>query len=387
MRFLRRALAGAVVLSALGMAAPADAAEPIRIIAAFDLTGGSAVLDLPSYKGAMLAADAINARGGIAGRTVELIPVDTESRPEIVAAKVEAALAANPDAVAGIGYSYSTEALDAGRVFQAKGLPFVSPGATDPSVPAAVGDFMFYAAYGDDAQAAAMAAFARDRLGVARVAVWIDSRDLYTRTVGRDFEASFRAGGGAVVLVRADDGPDGFPAFLARVKAAEPPVGALYVASLPGDSPGLIATARAAGTAVPLLSGDGWDADTIVALSKAQGLDGIYFTTHRFLGVDTPAMQAFVADYTRRFGEAPPNAFAPLGFDTVNLLADAMARAGSVEPGAVRDALAATTGFQGLVGPIGYAPGGRVPKKEVAVIEIAAGVETLRWVAPAEPTR
>jgi hypothetical protein len=45
---------------------------------------------------------------------------------------------------------------------------------------------MFYAAYGDDAQAAAMAAFARDRLGIARRGV-DRLRDLYTRTVGRDF--------------------------------------------------------------------------------------------------------------------------------------------------------------------------------------------------------
>lgn len=384
MRFLHRAIAGAVVCSALGMAAPADAAEPLRIIAAFDLTGGSDVLDVPSYNGAVLATEAINARGGIAGRTVELIPVDTESRPDTVTAKVEAAIAAHPDAIAGIGYSYSTEALDAGRVFQAKGLPFVSPGATDPSVPAEVGDFMFYAAYGDDAQAAAMAAFARDQLGLERAAVWIDARDLYTRTVGADFKAAFTAGGGTVAIAQVDDDLAGYAAFLDAVKAAEPPVGALYVASMPDAAPELISRTRTAGIAVPLLSGDGWDADTIVARSKAEGLAGIYFTTHRFLGVDTPAMAQFVADYTKRFGSAPPNAFAPLGFDTVNLITDAIDRAGSTEPKAIRDALAGTTAFSGIVGPIGYAPGVRVPKKEVAVIEIAAGVETLRWVAPAK---
>lgn len=384
MTSVRRFLHAAAAVAALSLAGPAAAAEPLQIIAAFDLTGGSAVLDLPSYNGALLAAEAINARGGIDGRTVELIPVDTESRPETVAAKVEAALAAHPDAIAGIGYSYSTEALDAGRVFQAKGLPFVSPGATDPSVPTEVGDFMFYAAYGDDAQAAAMAAFTRDQLGLDRAAVWIDSRDLYTRTVGADFGASFTAGGGTVALARSDDDLAGYATFLDAVKAAAPPVGALYVASMPDAAPDLISRMRAAGVAVPLLSGDGWDADTIVALSKAEGLAGIYFTTHRFLGVDTPAMAAFVADYAKRFGSAPPNAFAPLGFDTVNLIADAIDRAGSTDPRAIRDALAGTTAFPGIVGPIGYAPGVRVPKKEVAVIEIANGVETLRWVAPAK---
>ena len=52
----------------------------------------------------------------------------------------------------------------------------------------------------------------------------------------RDVPCLFRRqignGGGDVVIVRADDGPEGFPAFLARVKAAVPPVAALYIASL-----------------------------------------------------------------------------------------------------------------------------------------------------------
>jgi len=362
----------------------ASAAEPIKVIAAFNLTGSSAILDVDSYYGALLAAERINRGGGLDGREIALIPVDTESAPNAVAAKVTAALAANPDAVAGIGYVYSTEALEAGRVFQAKALPFISPGATDPSIPAEVGDYMFYAAYGDDAQAAAMATFARDQLKLGRAAVWIDDGHIYTRTVGRDFPASFSAGGGAVVLTQADAGPEGFDAFLDKLKALDPPADAIYVASMPDSAAELIAEARLAGIEAPLLSGDGWDVETIVATSREAALDGIYFTTHRFIGVDTPAMKDFVAGYTERFGAAPTNAFAPLGYDTVNLFADAVRRAGSAEPAAIRDALAGTTAFEGIVGPIGYAPGVRVPKKDVAVIEVAGGVPSLRWVAPAE---
>jgi branched-chain amino acid transport system substrate-binding protein len=152
---------------------------------------------------------------------------------------------------------------------------------------------------------------------------------------------------------------------------------------MPVTAPDLVAAARAAGITAPLLSGDGWDADTVVAKSKDLSLGDIYFTTHNFLGVDTPEMTAFVNAYTERFGAAPPNAFAPLGYDTINLLADAMRRAGSADPAAVRGQLAATRDFPGIVGPITYAPGVRVPKKEVSVIEVADGVESLRWVAPA----
>jgi branched-chain amino acid transport system substrate-binding protein len=384
---LRAATAGSGVAVFLALAAgQARAADlqPVEVIAAFNLTGGSAVLDAPSYDGARLAAEAINRDGGIFGRPLELIPVDTGSKPDTVAAKVEAALAAHPGAVAGIGYSYSTEALNAGRVFQAHGLPFVSPGATDPSVPAEVGDDMFYAAYGDDAQAAAMAAFVRNELKLGRAAVWIEDRDLYPRTVGADFPKSFEALGGTVAVAQADPTAAGFAAFIDKVKAASPPVEAIYVASMPDTAPGLIAAARTAGISAPLLSGDGWDAETIVALSRDKSLGDIFFTTHNFLGVHTPAMTAFVQAYGDKYGVAPPNAFAPLGFDTVNLLADAMRRAGSTEPAAIRAALAETTDFPGIVGVISYTPGVRVPRKEVSVIEVRDGTETLRWVAPAE---
>src|SRR5512145_2434465 len=108
---------GAALLGLAILAPPSAAADPIQVIAAFNLTGGSAVLDAPSYNGALLAAEIINRDGGILGRPLELVPVDTESKPDTVAAKVEAALAAHPGAVAGIGYSYSTEALNAGQVF------------------------------------------------------------------------------------------------------------------------------------------------------------------------------------------------------------------------------------------------------------------------------
>jgi branched-chain amino acid transport system substrate-binding protein len=148
---------------------------------------------------------------------------------------------------------------------------------------------------------------------------------------------------------------------------------------MPRSAVPLIEQVRAAGIDVPLLSGDGWDDEEIVVASKRKDIKGIFFTTHRFFGVNTPGMKAFVKAFTRKFGEPPPNAFAPLGFDTINLLADAIERAGSAKPEAIRAALAKTRDFQGVVGKIAYAPGSRVPNKAVSVIRIDNGVETPVW--------
>ena len=46
-------------------------------------------------------------------------------------------------------------------------------------------------------------------------------------------------------------------------------------------------------------------------------------------------------------------------------------------PDGVRDALAATQGFQGVTGTISYEPGSRIPSKSVALIEVVDGKNNL----------
>jgi branched-chain amino acid transport system substrate-binding protein len=374
-----RALLVPVCLMAIIGTIGLQAAEPIIVIASFNMTGPEAVLDAPCYRGAELAVEKLNAAGGVLGRPIQLIGIDTASDVGSTASKVASALKSHPTAVAGIGFSDSTYALDAGRVFQKAGVPFVTPGATAPDLPKKVGDNLFLAAYGDDAQALVMAKYARNELKLQRVALWIDKSRVYTRTVGGFFDKFFRQLGGTVEKRTYAANVMDFREFITAYKAANPKPEAIYAASMPRSAVPLIEQVRAAGIDVPLLSGDGWEDEEIVVASQRKDIKGIFFTTHRFLGVDTPGMRAFVKAYTRKLGMPPPNAFAPLGFDTVNLLADAIERAGSTKPEAIRIALAKTRDFQGVVGKIAYAPGSRVPNKAVSVIRIDNGVETPVW--------
>jgi len=357
----------------------AQAAEPITILAPFNLTGPQAALGAPCYKGAELAVEKLNDAGGVLGHPIELIPIDTATEVSRTTSAVESALERYPNATAGIGYTDSTYALDAGRVFQRAGIPFITPGATAPDLPQQVGSGMFLAAYGDDAQALAMAKYAWNELKLRHVALWVDESAVYTRTVGGYFEKFFRNLGGTVDRRSFAAGVTDFGELLVAFKKAEPKPQAIYGASMPRSAVSLIKQVREAGVGVPLLSGDGWDDDAIVEASKSNGIKNIVFTTHLFLGGDTPGMKEFGEAYKQKFGSPPPNAFAPLGFDSVNLLAAAIERAGSTRPEAVRTTLASTRDFEGVVGKIAYSPGKRVPDKAVAVIEIDDGVETPVW--------
>jgi branched-chain amino acid transport system substrate-binding protein len=376
---LRTFLAPTSFVAAVMWTIWAQAAEPITVLAPFNLTGPQAVLGAPCYKGAELAVEKLNAAGGVLGRPIELIPIDTASDVSRTTNELESELERYPSATAGIGYTDSTYALDAGRVFQKAGIPFITPGATAPDLPQQVGSGMFLAAYGDDAQALAMAQYAWNELKLRHVALWVDESSVYTRTVGGFFEEFFRNLGGTVDRRNFAAGVTDFGDWIAAFKEAEPKPQAIYGASMPRSAVSLIEQVRNAGVDVPLLSGDGWDDGAIVEASKRNGIENVYFTTHLFLGVDTPGMKEFGEAYKQKFGSPPPNAFAPLGFDSVNLLAAAIERAGSTQPDAVRTALANTRDFEGLAGNIAYSPGKRVPDKAVAVIKINDGDETLVW--------
>ena len=72
-----RFLAYALILGGIALNMPVGATEPILVIAAFNLTGPDSTLDVSAHNGARLAAEQINARGGVRGRPIELVTVET----------------------------------------------------------------------------------------------------------------------------------------------------------------------------------------------------------------------------------------------------------------------------------------------------------------------
>ena len=82
---------GAVLLIAIAWAAILwTRPEPIRIAFASSLSGPSAPFGTESLVAAQLAIDEVNAKGGVNGRPIELVPFDDESKPAVARANVQA---------------------------------------------------------------------------------------------------------------------------------------------------------------------------------------------------------------------------------------------------------------------------------------------------------
>ena len=372
MKLTRRGLAATVALGALA-ATPALAADPIKIGALYNLTGGLSSLDAPSLNGAELAAKQINADGGLLdGRMIELLAIDGKTDQQEVAKAAQRML--SDGVVAGIGQSDTTFVMAAAPLFQEAGVPFVTSGATHPMLPQWVGAYMFMTPFGDDDQSYAIADYTYDTLGARRVVVWTDNSMDFTKALSKFFTERFTERGGEIV---GDDvfmmGDTDFSAQIARLQAVDPPPDAVFVSAIPNEAGITVKQIRETGIAYPIVSGDGFDTELVVQTPGPELADEVYFSTHTYRADDRPEVTAFVEAYTEEYGHEPENAFAPLGYDALRLVADAIERAGSAEPADIQAALAETRGFKGVTGEISYTRESMVPPKPVSIISVRDG--------------
>ncbi|NDY58279.1 ABC transporter substrate-binding protein [Desulfovibrio sulfodismutans] len=357
----------------------AAAAAPIKVAALYNTTGGMSSIDTPGLRGAKLAAKHMNAQGGVGGRPIELVVFDTASDPQAAAAAAGKALDAG--VAAGIGYGDTNFVLAAAPLFMEKGVPFITSGATLPDLPKRLGANFFMVPFGDDDQAHAIADYAREDLGLKRVAVWTDMSMDFTTALSRYFEKRFRAKGGEVVLTdEFKAGDRDFSALVERLQKAEPKPDAVFVAAVPDEAGVIVKQIRQAGLKLPILSGDGFDTELVATVPGPDLAHGVYFSTHTFRGDARPKVQQFIADYRAEYGVAPESAFAALGYDAVMLVADACGRAGKGDTQTLRQALRGTRHFEGVTGRIDYSRKSGVPKKAVSIIAVTGGAYTVKEV-------
>ncbi|OPX37259.1 MAG: amino acid ABC transporter substrate-binding protein [Desulfobacteraceae bacterium 4484_190.2] len=349
------------------------AAEPIKLGALYNLTGGMSSIDAPSLNGAKLQAKLINESGGLlGGRMLEVIGIDTKTDQKATATGAKKAL--SKGVVAGLGYGDTTFVMASAPLFQAKGIPFVTSGATHPELPKWVGNCMFMTPFGDDDQSFAIADFAYNKLKARNVVVWTDNSMDFTKALSKFFKQRFKELGGKVVL---EDffmmGDKDFSAQIARLKAASPKPDAVFISAIPNEAGLTVKQIREAGLSLAIVSGDGFDTELVSTVPGPKLANDVYFATHTYREDPRPEVVAFVKAYEKEYGRPPENAFAPLGYDAVGLIANAIKKAGTTEKVALRKALAATMGYKGVTGEISYTRPSGVPMKAVAIVGVKNG--------------
>lgn len=200
-------------------------------------------------------------------------------------------------------------------------------------------------------QGKALAEHAGKKLGLASVAVLLDSKNPAALALADAFTTAL---GKSAVTWRGDLASGVQASDLAKALAAAKPAGVL-IAATPGELVRLHDELAQAGLPadIPLLFG-GQDDGTLASLSERWANHPPLHWTTLFARVGGRSnVRDFIQKYQARFGRAPQEPEA-LAYDAVNVLAEALRRAKSVNSEKVRDELAGLKDLDGLTGTISF---------------------------------
>ena len=338
---------------------------PVGVYAA--LTGPTATFGRATRDGATLAADEINAAGGLLGRQIQLHVEDDQGKTE-EAPSVVSRLITRYNVVALIGENASSRSLAAAPVAQAAKIPMISPSSTNPAV-TEKGDYIFRVCFLDSYQGEALAKFVREKLGLSRVAILRDVKNDYSVGLADFFTRAFTAAGGSIVADQSySEGDSDFKSQLTAIRAASPE--AIFVPGYYTEAGSIAVQARDLGITVPLVGGDGWGSPLLLEIG-GKAVEGAYYGEHYFVREERPAVQNFVKRFRERFG-TDPDAVNALSYDAMMMLAQAIRAGNSLEGPVIRDQLAAIRDFEGVSGVITMGAD-RNPIKPVVIVKVENG--------------
>jgi branched-chain amino acid transport system substrate-binding protein len=352
-------------------AEPAAAEEEvIKIGVLMNLTGPWASIDGPAWNSVQLAVKDLNDAGGVLGKKVEAICIDTKAdEAETVSAAVRLCETEEVNVV--IGYCDTHWVLTAAPIVREYGIPFITAGATHPRIPERSGAWL--ACFSDAAQASIVAEYAYKEKDLRTVAVWIDNACDFSVACCAFFEDAFKHYGGKVVYEDyfETDWTD-YSALVTRLKSREDEVDYVYVGAIPGNIGIIVKQIREGGITMPIYSEDGADTPLLAEVAGRHA-EGVIITSHMTLESKEPQVVKYIEGYRAMHGKNPENAFAALGYDATMLVAEAIKKIGSAEPKKISAGMTLIKELKGVTGTFSYPAGIQVPNKTVALLESRGG--------------
>ncbi len=342
------------------------AEESIKIAVMLAHTGAAAKSDAYGWEGAQLAAEHINSQGGILGRQLEVVLLDTQSTP-IGATK--AAKKAVQENVAGVvGANWSSQSLAIAKIMQKTKTPMITPSSTHPDV-TRIGDYIFRMVFTDTFQGNALAKFAYEDLRASTAVVLRNISETYSMNLAKTFTSSFNAYGGEI-LWQGDykTNTSDFTDLLEMVRIVEPQV--VFVPGYERDCGILLRQAGSLGLTIRFLGGDGW-ARSILEVAGAAA-NGSFYLSQWHHESPEPLSKKLVGLFRERYPELayPPKIF-PMTYNAVFLMVDSIKRAGTVDRKAIQKALSQTKGYKTVTGSLTFDANGDPVESTAAILKIA----------------
>ncbi|HKC07199.1 MAG TPA: ABC transporter substrate-binding protein [Methylomirabilota bacterium] len=399
-RTFLKAAGTAAGAAALGFPAVLRAQAPtLKVGVVHPITGPLAEPGQACRLGAQMAADAINAAGGIKslnGVKLELVLGDTQTKPELGRTEAERVINQGAQMLMGSFDSGSTASMV--PVVQQRRIPFlVDIAAADPitaNVANAVKEgkqktqyvyrnFPTGSSFGRKAVQYFTEVFQEAKVSPKRV-VLMYCNDLFGQNNAKGFQAAHAAAKPSwdiVDVIPWPEPPQDLSTEVSRAKAAKPDI--IAPITRPASAQLLLPEIRKQRVEVMGIVGPGspglYEAGQLAVLKE--DLDYV-MSSLPWANFKNPRTQAVAADYLKRSNGKTFDTNSGYSYDGMMLIADVLERAKSTDPDAIVEALRTSNWSGGLMqyaGPVVFNEIGDNPNAVTTMIQILAGKPVAVW--------
>jgi branched-chain amino acid transport system substrate-binding protein len=295
----RMRVAAAGLAMVVVVASPAIAQDAFRFGLAMPLTGSQALYGQDQVKAAEWAVAEINKGGGINGKKVEMIVLDTQADPQLGIQMANRLVSVEKVPTFVTAWSAVVKAV--APIANDNQVVELSVGANSPDI-AKLGDYVYTTFPLADVDIAAVARYAVANMGKKKAAIVYINNE--TGIVAAEvYKKVFTASGGTIVANETyDPKATDFTGPLLKVRAASPDI--IHLQGLVSDTPQVIAQMRQLGLTQPITSYSvafnpklieqlGAAAEGVIATSLAPGVD------------DSDKVKTYVARWVKDVGREP----------------------------------------------------------------------------------
>lgn len=329
--------------------------NPVKIAAGLAISGPASPLGEDSQYGVEIA---IEERGNLLGHPIDLWMLDSGCSAEGGQTTAQT-IVGDEDVVAVVGFTCSSANFAGMDVLDASGYTMISPSSTAVSLtdPDSTKSSFMRTVLSDQVQGEQFAKFTYSNLGLQSAAT-IDDGGTYSEDLADSFASAFEGYGGSITAQsKINYGDTDMRPMLESIAPDEP--GMLYYPVYQAEA-GFITKQTAEVTGLEntqLASADAAFTDDFLDASGTAA-EGMYVTTQIPETFSSPAYTALRAKVIAKSGGEPQFLFHAYAYDATNMILDSIEdvavkdSSGNLVIGrkALRDALYATSGYQGVSG-------------------------------------
>ena len=307
-----------LALAATFFGGPASAAD-IKIGVAEALSGGAAQYGVAIRNGFQLAAEEINAAGGVNGNKLQLVIEDEQGKKE-EAINVFKKLIFQDNVLMVFGPTLSNSAQAAHPIAQAsKTVAFGTSNTADGIT--SIGDYIFRNSVTEADVLPETIKMAVKKSGIKKVAVIYGNDDVFTKSGYDNFKKALED---LKIPVTSTEtfakGDVDFKAQLTKIKAGNPD--AIVLSALLAEGAPIMVQARQLGLTVPFIGGNGMNSVKVFELAKDKS-DGLYVGSPWSASNNTPENAKFLKAYNNKY-KTSPDQFAAQAYDGLYIAAQAL---------------------------------------------------------------